>query len=88
MPLEYSVDEFIGEDVDCTLEEEVDKNVSLLYDFCMLCKKGTSQDSREQAVRQLLNAYTTADQMHNAVRDVVVGNLTLNQLLKRKGYLQ
>ena len=85
---EYLVDEFIGNTHECSLEEEVDKKVSLLYDLCVLCKKGKGKDTREQTVREMLGSCQTEAQMHNAVRDVILGDITLNQLLKRKGYLQ
>lgn len=85
---EYLIDEFIGENIECTFEDEVDKKVSLLYDLCILCKKGRFKDKREHLVREMLNSCETTDQINNAVRDAVVGKLTLNDILKRKGYLQ
>lgn len=85
---EYLVDEFIDGTCECTLEEQVDKKVSLLYDMCILLKRKKEADNREQAVRQLLASYQTERQIDNAVRDVIVGNTTLNRLLKQKGYLQ
>ena len=85
---EYLVDEFIGETEAGTLEDEVDKNVSLLYDMYILCKKGKNKDAREQKVREMLSACQTEDQVHNTVRDAIVGKLTLNDILKRKGLLQ
>ena len=88
MAKEYSVDEFIGAAEPTTLSDEVDKKISLLYDAYMLCKKGKGADSREQAVRQMLSAYGTETSMDNAVHDVLVGNCTLNEILKRKGYIQ
>lgn len=85
---EYLVDEFIDENVTCTMEEQVDKKVSLLYDLCILHKKGKYKDNREKAVRKLLTSYENEIQINNVLHDVVVGNSTLNQILKRKGYLQ
>ena len=85
---EYLVDEFIGGGIECTLDEQIDKKISLLYDMCMLVKRKKEHDDREKAVRQLLSSYTTETQVNNVIRDVVVGNITINQLLKRKGYLQ
>ena len=88
MPQEYLVEEFLGDDVECTFDEQIDKKVSLLYDLYKLHKKGKSKDSREQIVRQVLSSYTTETQLDNAVRDVVLGKCTLNDFIKRKGYLQ
>ena len=85
---EYLTDEFIGENIECTLADEVDKNVSLLYDMCILCKNANRRDARERIVREMLSSCQNEDQMHNAVRDAIVGKLTLNEILKRKGYLQ
>lgn len=85
---EYLVDEFIGNTCNGTLEEQVDKKVSLLYDMCILFKHKKEADDREEAVRKLLSSYQTEDQINNVIRDVIFGDLTLNQLLKRKGYLQ
>lgn len=85
---EYLVEEFLDGTVECTLEDQVDKKVSLLYDLCVLYKRRNCADNREEAVRQLLSSYETERQIDNAVHDIIVGNYTLNDLLKRKGYLQ
>lgn len=86
---EYNVDEFIGVEAPTTYEEEVDKKVSLLYDFCILHKrKYQKPDEREDAVRNFLRSYNSEVLMDNAVRNILVGNCTLNEALKRKGYLQ
>jgi hypothetical protein len=85
---EYLVDEFIdGTSVEYTLEDQIDKKVSLLYDLCMLCKRRKGVDKREEAVRELLASYQNETQMDNAVHDIIVGNCTLEELLKRKGYM-
>jgi hypothetical protein len=85
---EYLVDEFIGHsDEQYTLEDQVDKKVSLLYDLCILCKRGRNADDREKAVKQLLTSYGNEVQMDNAVHNIIVGDDTLNDLLKRKGIL-
>jgi hypothetical protein len=85
---EYLVDEFIGQSNEqYTLEDQVDKKVSLLYDLCILCRRGRYADSREKAVKQLLASYKSEVQMDNAVHNIIVGDDTLNDLLKRKGIL-
>ena len=85
---EYLTDEFIESTYESTFEEQVDKKVSLLYDMCILLKTRFTKDDREEAVRQLLSSYESEVQLDNAVRDVVLRKYTLNDLLKRKGYLQ
>lgn len=85
---EYLIDEFIGKvNAEYTLDEQIDKKVSLLYDMCMLVKDEKNPDEREEAVRKLLASYGNEIRIDNAVRDVIVGNHTLNELLKRKGYM-
>ena len=84
----YLVDEFIGNAEPCTFEDQVDKKVSLLYDLCVLYRYRGSHDKREESVRNLFTSYRSEVQMDNAVHDILVGNYTLNDLLKRKGYLQ
>lgn len=88
MAKEYLVDEFIDANCECNFGEQVDKKVSLLYDMCILFKRQKDTRERERAVRKLLASYETERQMDNAVHDVIVGNCTLNDLLKRKGFLQ
>jgi hypothetical protein len=84
----YLVDEFIGTTEQFTFEDQVDKKVSLLYDLCKLQMRGRKSDDREDAVKHLLASYQSEVLMDNAIHDVVVGKYTLNDLLKRKGYLQ
>ena len=85
---EYLVDEFIDGACDSTFEEQVDKKVSLLYDMCILTKRKNNAKDRERAVRQLLSSCKSERSMDNTVHDLVVGKCTLEDILKRKGYLQ
>jgi hypothetical protein len=87
---EYIVDEFIGVNAEpTTYDNEVEKKVSLLYDFCILHKRKYKQpDEREAAVREFLRSYGSEVLMDNAVRGILVGDYTLTELLRRKGYLQ
>lgn len=88
MKTEYNIDEFIGtESTECPKDEIIDKKVSLLYDLCILLGKKHGDD-REKAVRELLASYGNEQQIDNAIHPIIVGNCTLNQTLKRKGYLQ
>lgn len=86
---EYIVDEFIGVNAEpTTYEDEVEKKVSLLYDFCILKRrKYKTPDEREEAVRNFLRSYGSPILMDNAVHDILVGNHKLDDTLKRKGFL-
>jgi hypothetical protein len=87
MAKEYLVEEFLDDNCECTLEEQVDKKVSLLYDMCILMKTRKTKDEREQAVRQMLASYESETKLDNAVHDVIMRKYTINDLLKRKGYM-
>jgi uncharacterized protein YqgQ len=88
MPTEYDVDEFLGKNEPTTYETEVEKKVSLLYDFCILHKrKYQKPDEREDAVRKLLKSYGSPIIMDNEVHDILVGKTELDDTLKRKGFL-
>lgn len=79
----YTIDEFLNDTADDTnINTVVDKKVSLLYDFCVLRHRGTSADSREAAVRAYLKRYCTEAQLTRVLHDVLVGNKTVDQLLK------
>ena len=88
---EYNIDEFIGVNAEpTTYADEVAKKVSLLYDFAMLGtlrgKKIVRYDEREEAVRELFNSYGSVITMDNAVHGVLVGDYTIDEMLKRKGF--
>lgn len=83
MKKEYMLEEFLGEDVQESFEDEVDKKISLLYDFCILKRK----DEREPLVRQMLLTCQNRTQLDNLVHDIITGKCTLNAMLKRKGFL-
>ena len=88
MKTEYNADEFIStESTECPKDEIIDKKVSLLYDLCVLIGGKKRKDEREKAVRELLASYTNEQQIDNAIHPIIVGNCTLNQTLKRKGYM-
>lgn len=89
--LEYTSEEFLGfeDNTPTKYDEEVEKKISLLYDFCILHKRRyQTQDEREDAVREFLRSYNSEVLMDGAVRDILVGNCTLDEALKRKGFLQ
>lgn len=78
----YTIDEFLNNNEDTNIKAVVDKKVNLLYDFCILRHSGTSRDGREAAVRAYLQRYRTEAQVTRVLHDVVVGNKTIDQLLK------
>ena len=82
---EYNVDEFIGLNAEpTTFEDEVDKKVSLLYDFCILHRrKYKKADEREDAVRKMLHSYGSTISMDNAVHDILVGRCKLEDKMKQ-----
>lgn len=89
MGAEYNVDEFLGVNAEpTTYDDEVEKKISLLYDFCILHKqKRLGPDGREAAVRRLLRSYKSTIIMDNAVHDILVGKAQLDDTLKAKGVL-
>lgn len=86
---EYNVDEFLGINAEpTTYEDEVEKKISLLYDFCILHKRRYAKpDEREEAVKALLRSYGSPIAMDNAVHDILVGKSKLDETLKRKGLI-
>ena len=88
--MEYRVDEFLrDDDIPETYENEVEKKISLLYDFCILHKRRRCQqrDEREKAVRALLLSYGDANKLNKVVRDIITGEQSINAEL-RKGIKQ
>lgn len=85
----YQVNEFIeeGRPHVATQSENIDKKVSLLYDFCILRMHKKTPDARESAVREWLSTYATESQMTSALHTILVGDCTLNNTLKKRGYL-
>lgn len=83
----YQVNEFIQNCTDNDIPNAVDKKVSLLYDFCILRRRRNSSDARETAVREWLSRYPSETQMSNALHTILVGDTTLNNTLKKAGYI-
>lgn len=84
----YDISEFIQNSSENTIADAVDKKVSLLYDFCILRRpRGVSCDKREKYVREWLFTYTSEHQMTNALHGILIGNYTLDNVLKQKGYI-
>ena len=88
----YQADEFIQDEhnlytVPENKAEVIDKKVSLLYDFCILAKYKREPDVRESAVRKLLEQYGTEQQMSSALHSVLVGDDTLNNVLRKRGLM-
>lgn len=84
----YDTEEFFGNSKPTTLKDEVEKKISLLYDFCILVRqKSRIYDAREEALRKILLGCKSITSMSNIVHDLLVGNCTLNSLLRRYNYV-
>lgn len=86
----YQVNEFINGTPNFPVDNKhdiVDKKVSLLYDFYILRKHKKTPDARESAVREWLSTYATESQMTRALHNILVGDCTLNNTLKKRGYI-
>ncbi len=84
----YNIEEFLSNTKPITLADEVEKKISLLYDFCILAKsKASAHDKREEFIRKMLLSKGTITAMSNTVRDLLTGTITLNDLLRRNGYV-
>lgn len=86
MKHEYIAEDFVGVSEPTPFETEVEKKISLLYDLCVLNKRYVNATEREEAVRKLLLSYGSPVRMDNAVHDVIVGNCTMSELLKKGGF--
>ena len=84
----YQIDDFFAEVAE-PLDVVVDKKVSLLYDLCILVegRRQHQGDEREYAVRKVLGNCKSEHQMSNVLHDVVLGNCTLDTMLKLKGVM-
>lgn len=82
---EYLTEEFLCKNpAPSTFEDEVEKKISLLYDFCILVRNIKSpRDKREKEVRKMLLSCKTETAMSNVVHDVLKGTCTLNEVLKK-----
>ena len=70
-----------------TFEDIVEEKISLLYDFHYLRhKKDSYHDPREEQVRQMLLACGNENRINSAIRGIHIGDYTLNELLKMKGF--
>lgn len=86
----YQVNEFLGlEDkaVPTTVSGETEKKINLLYDLLILRYNGDAKDDLEDATRNFFKSCSSVISMDNAVHGLIMGNYTLNELLKRKGFL-
>ena len=65
-------------------DQEVHEKIRCLYQLYEL--KGRP-DSRENAVRKMLLACESSILMDNAIHGIFVGDYTLDDILKRKGFM-
>ncbi len=84
----YQVNDFIAPKQE-PISVVIDKKISILYDFGIL--KGTKvhihDDHRESVVREWLKQYKTERQLDVAVRDLIIEEVPLDTILKRKGLM-
>ena len=66
-------------------DQEVYEKIRCLYQLHELSGK---PDHRENAVRKMLLACESSVMMDNAIHGIFIGDYTLDDILKRKGYLQ
>ena len=72
-----------------TFEEIVEEKIDLLYDFHYLRRsKYEPHDSREERVRQMLLSCGNENRIDSLIRGIHIGDYTLNEALKRKGFAQ
>ena len=79
----YTIDDFTTNICTDTLSDLVDKKVSLLYDFLVL----TDEDEYETHVRTILSQCSNEREMSVLLHDVLMGHITLTQLLHEKGVM-
>jgi hypothetical protein len=80
----YCIDDFIRNTSD-TFATTIDKKISLLYDFCILRRsKRLGCDTREHILRTILSQYSNEYAISNAIRPILMGDITLNDFIKSK----
>lgn len=79
----YTIDDFTTSECQDTLQDIIDKKVSLLYDFLVL----TDKDGYETHVRTMLSQCSNEREMSVLLHDVLMGYTTLTQLLHEKGVI-
>lgn len=77
----YSVDDFLNSASSTPYKVEVEKKISLLYDFYILKRTRKCSDSREEDVRRVFLTYKTSIRLDNAVHGIFTGDYTLDSLL-------
>jgi hypothetical protein len=78
----YTIDEFTVAPCIDTLQDVIDKKISLLYDFCILRHpKKKEADPREQSVRTALTKYGSKYRIDAKMRDVLIGDTPIETLL-------
>ena len=84
----YETEEFFDNSKPTTLKDEVEKKISLLYDFCILAKQKTRvRDAREKALRKILLDCKSITSMSNIVHDLIMEKCTLNAVLRRHNHV-
>lgn len=77
----YHTEDFNGENVLAeTLEDAIEKKVSLLKDFAFL----TEQDDREDVIKNILGTCKSERELDIMLHDVVRFNETIDEFITRK----
>lgn len=83
----YLVEEFLGKSEPTTLKKEIEKKISMLYEFGILKRNKDGRDPREKQLRKLLRSCKSEISMSNIVTDLTHGKTTLIALLRRYNYV-
>lgn len=81
----YVASDFLARYTNDTIEDIIDKKVYLLYDFCLLTRRKRKPDPREATIRKLLADCGNESRMTITLRDVLIGRITLDDLIEKKG---
>ena len=82
----YKVEEFLMNSKPGKFADEVEKKISILYDFCLLRRRKQEPDAREDMVRDLFLKLKSMDTVSGIVRDLQFERITINELLRRNHY--
>ena len=84
----YVASDFLARYTNDTVSDIINKKVSLLYDFCILTHgRKRKPDPREDTIRQLLADCGNESRMTIVLRDVLIGRVTVDELLEKKGLM-
>ena len=83
---QYKVEDFLCKSKPMKFQDEVEKKISILYDFCILRKCKKEPDVREELVRDLFLKCGSIDTVEGIIKDLQRELYTVNKLLKENNY--